>query len=307
MGAYMKIGSKHIIQIIFFFVFCSFARAQVSVRSNISRDNILIGETVSLTVEAYIPIGANVTWFSSDTLPYFEILNKSGIDTIQNIDAKKYSQNFTITSFDSGRQYIPPFEIIVDTQPYYTDSILINVAFTPFNPDEDYKDIKDIIDVKNPSVAYLPWAIAGLAALSVGLLIYLWYRRKFAATPLKEVKMPALTPYEEAMKALSQLSLKNVTNGEVKAYYSEMNDILRKYVSKKFSVATFERTNEELILELSAMGIPKDAFISLAQSLRMSDFVKFAKYRPADDDNRNNLKIVTSSIEILDKNSISAV
>lgn len=307
MGAFMKSGSKHIIQIIFFFLFCSFARAQVSVRSNISRDNILIGETISLAVEAYVPIGANVTWFSSDTIPHFEVLKKSGIDTIQSIDAKKHSQTFNITSFDSGRQYIPPFEIIVDNQPYYTDSILINVAFTPFDPNEDYKDIKDIIDVKNPSVKFLPWAITGLAALSVAFLIYLWYRRKFAASPLKQEQVPALTPYEVAMNALSQLALKNVTNGEVKAYYSELNDILRKYVSQKFSVSTFERTNEELILELSGMGIPKDAFISLAQSLRMSDFVKFAKFRPAEDDNRNNLKIVTSSIEILDKNFISAV
>ena len=304
MGAYMKSGSKHIIQIIFFFVLCSFARAQVSVRSNISRDNILIGEPVTLTVEAYVPIGANVTWFSSDTLPHFEMLKKSGIDTVQNIDVKKHSQIFNITSFDSGRQYIPPFEIVVDNQPYYTDSIQINVAFTPFDPNEDYKDIKDIIDVKNPSVKYLPWAIAGLAVLSVALLIYFWFRRKFAARPLKDESVPSLTPYEEAMKALSQLALKNVTNGEVKAYYSEMNDILRKYVSKKFSVSTFERTNEELILELSGMGIPKDAFISLAQSLRMSDFVKFAKYHPGDDDNRNNLKIVTSSIEILDKKNV---
>lgn len=307
MEAYMKSGSKHIIHIIFFLLLFSYARAQVSFRSNISRDNILIGETISLTVEAYVPIGANISWFSSDTLPHFEILKKSGIDTIQNIDAKKLAQNFEITSFDSGKQYIPPFEVIVDNQPYYTDSILINVTFTPFDPNEDYKDIKDIIDVKNPSIKYLPWAIAGIAALSVALLIYLWYKRKFAARPLKEEQIPALTPYEEAMKALSRLALKNLSNGEVKTFYSEMNDILRKYVSRKFSVSTFERTNEELILGLSEMNIPKDALISLAQSLRMSDFVKFAKYRPGDDENRNNLKIVTSSIEILDKNSISAV
>ena len=72
-------------------------------------------------------------------------------------------------------------------------------------------------------------------------------------------------------------------------------------------MSTFERTNEELILELSQMGIPKGAFISLAQSLRMSDVVKFAKYRPSDDDNKNNLKIVTTSIDILDKNTTGAI
>ena len=303
----MKSGSKHIIRIFSFILICSCANAQVSVRSNIDRDNILIGETLNLTVEAYVPIGANVTWFTADTLPHFEILKKYAADTAQSIDSKKLSQNFELTSFDSGQQYIPPFEIIVDSQSYYTDSISINVSFTPFNPEEDYKDIKDIIDVKNPSVKYFPWLISGLALLSLAALVYLWYRRKFGEKPVKEAQQPALSPYEEAMKALAQLALNNVTNGEVKIYYSEMNDILRKYVSGKFSVSTFERTNEELILELSQMGIPKDAFISLAQSLRMSDVVKFAKYRPSDDDNKNNLKIVTTSIDILDKNTTGAV
>ena len=39
---------------------------------------------------------------------------RAGTDTAQNIDGKKISQNFTITSFDSGQQYIPPFDIEVD-------------------------------------------------------------------------------------------------------------------------------------------------------------------------------------------------
>ncbi len=303
----MTSGSKHIIRIFFFILICSCANAQVSVRSNIDRDNILIGETLNLTVEAYVPIGANVTWFTADTLPYFEILKKYSTDTAQSIDSKKLSQNFELTSFDSGQQYIPPFEIVVDSQPYFTDSIPINVSFTPFDPNEDYKDIKDIIDVKNPSVKYLPWVISALALLSLVALVYFFYRRKFGEALVKEEQLPALSPYEEAMKALAQLALKNVNNGEVKNYYSEMNDILRKYVSGRFSVSTFERTNEELILELSQMGIPKDAFISLAQSLRMSDVVKFAKYRPSEEDNKNNLKIVTTSIEILDKNNTGAV
>ena len=79
----MKSGSKHIIRIFSFILICSCANAQVSVRSNIDRDNILIGETLNLTVEAYVPIGANVTWFTTDTVPHFEILKKYGADTAQ--------------------------------------------------------------------------------------------------------------------------------------------------------------------------------------------------------------------------------
>lgn len=284
------------------------AHAQVSVRSNVDRDNILIGEPVSLTVEAYVPLGAAVTWFNSDTIPHFYIMRKSTVDTSEGIDGKKLAQLFTVTSFDSGQQYIPPFEIKVNDQLYYTDSIPVNVTFTPFDPEQDYRDIKDIIEVTNPAVKYVPWMIAAVALLCLATGVFLVYKRKRSkqlALPVAE--HPALSPYEEAMKALRNLSVSKLNNGEVKAYYSEMNDILRRYVSRKFAVSTFQKTNEELIRELASFGIPKEAYKSLSQSLRVSDSVKFAKYRPTDDDNRDNLQIVTSSIQILEKQETSAV
>ncbi len=303
----MSILQKHIFLLTFCTLLIGAAQAQVSVRSNINKDAILIGEPLSLLVEAYVPIGSNVTWFVSDTIPHFEISSRAAIDTVQNIDNKKLAQGFNITSFDSGRQYIPPFEIVVDGRSYFTDSVAINVSFTQFDPAADYRDIKTIIDVKNPNVENIQWYVLSGAIVSLALALLL-YRKKPRKDPEAAViNTPILTPFEEAIQALHKLSLRIVNNGEVKSYYSDMNDILRKYVSQKFSVSTFERTNEELILEISRLGIPREPFLSLAQSLRMSDVVKFAKYVPTADDNRDNLNIVTSSIELLDKNVTSAV
>jgi hypothetical protein len=303
----MRTALKHTILIAVCILLRAAASSQVGVRANVDRDNILIGQNIKLSVEAYVPTGSAVTWFAPDSIPHFEILNISSVDTAQTIDVKKFTQVFSLTSFDSGQQYIPPFDITVNDQHYYTDSITINVSYAPFDPKEDYRDIKDIIDIRNPMVKFIPWALLATALVSALLLVFGWYKRKFTTTALKKVNTPTVTPFEEAMKALAELGKRQITNGEVKMYYSEMNDILRNYVSRKFSVTTFERTNEELILELSGRGIPKDAFVSLAQSLRMSDFVKFAKYRPDNDENRQNLQVVTSAIEILDKNYASAV
>lgn len=303
----MRILQKHIFLITFCTLLTGAAQAQVSVRSNINKDAILIGEPLSLVVEAYVPIGSNVTWFVSDTIPHFEISSRAAIDTVQNIDNKKLAQAFSITSFDSGRQYIPPFEILVDGRSYFTDSVAINVSFTQFDPAADYRDIKTIIDVKNPDVENIQWYVLAGAIVSLALALLLYHKKPRKDPEAAVVDAPILTPFEEAVQALQKLSLRNVNNGEVKPYYSDMNDILRKYVSRKFSVSTFERTNEELIFEISRLGIPREPFLSLAQSLRMSDVVKFAKYVPTADDNRDNLNIVTSSIELLDKNVTSAV
>lgn len=303
----MEDGKKHISLVIVLLVLCVSAISQVSVRSNINKDAILIGEPISLVVEAYVPIGAEVTWFATDSIPHFEISTKELVDTAQNIDNKKLSQTFGITSFDSGKQYIPPFEIIVNGQSYFTDSVLINVSYAPFDPKADYRDIKDIIDVRNYFVDYLHWIISLAAVVSLLVSVLLFRKRAKKEKGQQKEDVPALSPYEEAMRALQKLAERNISNGEVKIFYSDMNDILRKYISRKFEVTTFERTNEELIIEISKIGIPRDTFTSLVQSLRVSDFVKFAKYQPSADDNRDNLKIVTSSIDLLDKNTTGAL
>ena len=79
----MTKGEKHIVTILCLVLVSAYSRAQVSVRSNIDRDNILIGEPIALTVEAYMPLGSNIVWFNSDTIPHFDITQKSGVDTSQ--------------------------------------------------------------------------------------------------------------------------------------------------------------------------------------------------------------------------------
>jgi hypothetical protein len=234
-------------------------------------------------------------------------VDRSAIDTLDNVDGKKLTQEFHITSFDSGRWQIPPFEIQVQEQPFFTDSVPINVSYAPFDPKDDYRDIRDIIEVTNPSVKYIPWLLAGLAIVSLAALAFFLLRKKPLAVSVVRQVTPDYTPYEEAMRALRSLSKNQPVNGEIKNYYSELNDILRKYVARQFNISTFERTNEELILQLSKLNISKDAFFSLAQSLRMSDFVKFAKYLPSGNDNKQNLEIVRTSIDIMEKNVLSAV
>lgn len=302
----MKHGRKHIITLIILLIICSSLEAQVNFRAVANRDSILIGEPISVTFEAYVPLGSKLNWFVDDSIPHFIITERSAIDTLENIDGKKIAQTLVITSFDSGRWQIPGIEILVDGQSFYCDSIPVKVGFTPFNPEEDYRDIRDIIELVNPSVKYIPFALVVLAIISLAILLYFMLKRK-PSQAIAEHVLPVLSPYEEAMTAIKELGNNRQTGGEEKKYYSDLNDILRKYVTRQFGIATFERTNEELILHLSELNFSKDAFISLTQCLRMSDFVKFAKYRPSPLDNEKNLDTVRTSIEILDKKVLSAV
>ena len=71
--------------------------------------------------------------------------------------------------------------------------------------------------------------------------------------------------------------------------------------------STMEKTNEELLLQVKQTGIPHEEMIRLAQTLRMSDAVKFARYTPANEDNEQNFRTTESTVQLLNNLNGSAV
>jgi BatD DUF11 like domain len=304
----MNSGCRHIISTITFLLAFFIAHAQISVRTSVDRDKILIGEPIELIVEAYTPLGASVNWFGEDSIPHFEVVSRSRLDTIESIDGKKVIQRLIITSFDSGRWQIPAFQVNVEGQSYFSDTTLsVGVGYVPFDAGADYRDIKQIIETDNPSLKYLPWIIAAVALICFAGFIFLIRKRKPPAGKPKPVVHTIVSPYDEAMQAIEELKQKGVTEGQEKIFYTEVNDILRKYMARKFAISTVEKTNDELIGKIADLNLPKDNLFKLAQSLRMGDFVKFARYRPEQEDNKVNLDTLRVSIEILDNNYVGVV
>lgn len=85
----MKCSRKYILFLFFLLPVYSFINAQVYVKASVDKNKILIGEPITLTVEAYIPLGLQITWFPLDTIPHFEFIKKSPKDTIESIEGKK--------------------------------------------------------------------------------------------------------------------------------------------------------------------------------------------------------------------------
>lgn len=281
-------------------VACSFAAgAQVLVKASVDKDRILIGEPVQLLLDVRAPLGSNISWFSFDTIPHFEFLQKGKVDTIEGVDGKKIQQIITITSYDTGYREIPRFTLKVANKVYLTDTLGVTVAYTPFNPEAEYRDIKDIVEVPNPSANHIPWIIAGFSVLAIALIIYLLRTRKKKATaPAQPVTI--LTPYEEAIQALEALHKKGwQQNGEVKIYYTQLNDILRVFIFRKLKMNTLEKTNEELILQLRSVAMDSAQYSQLSEALRIADFVKFAKYKPDANDNEKHYNSIRAAITTL--------
>ncbi len=283
---------------IFSCFFC-FAQTGISVKAAINRDKIIIGEPVELKLEANVPAGTDAKWFPLDSLTHFEMIDKGKIDTSGTADTRTYRQTLVITSFDSGRWALPALALSVGNREYLTDSLPVSVAYANFDPNQEYHDIKEILEVTNSAVQYINWILLGVALLALCAVVY-FLLKKAGKPVVAVVKKPAplLSALDEAMQSLEKIKqLGYATPETVKAFHTGLNDTLRQYLYRKTSVATMEKTSSELMLQLQAIQLPAADFTRLAQVLRMNDAVKFAKYRPSAEENETAFEIINQSIQ----------
>jgi hypothetical protein len=270
------------------------AQSKTIVKAAVDKNKILIGETIQLSLEADIPENEAIHFFIIDSIPHFEIKEKQKIDTSNTSDGTVLRQIILITSFDSGHWVMPAFVL---GENIATDTIPVDVVFSEFNPEQDYHDIKDIIEVnpeKEKEKWWLWYAIGGGALLVILLLIYLLRKKK----PAVQAPVTIIDPYEEAMKQLEKLQNERT---DQKQYYSRLVDIFRLYISERKGIHSLQKTTDDLVVQLKGMPVTKEQFEKLSQALRLSDFVKFAKYVPSPDDDKAIYETIKDSINAIEK------
>lgn len=279
-----------------------------SLKTAVDKRQILIGEQLQYSVEASFPANAyNIGWFNvPDSFSHFEVVNRGKIDSIESNGILTCRQTLTLTSFDSGINTIPALAINFDpladdsTIHLFTDSIPINVSFSPLDSTQTFHDIKSIIEVKDE----VPWWIwAGAAALIILLVVLVVYLVKY----FKRRKKPAsvfnskLSPFDEAMQSLDALQKEQLLyKGDVRQFHTRLIDIFKRYLSRKMQKNILNLTSSEVLLSLNNTLLSKADTFLIAGSLRMTDAVKFAKYFPPTSESESALINTKKVIEQID-------
>jgi hypothetical protein len=276
-----------------FFVHLAVAQGGATIKAIADKNKILLGEVLQLTVEIYLPAGSDQKYIRIDTIEHFEFLEKPVIDSSEKKDGINYKGVYTITSFDSGHWVIPPFVISAGVK---TDPIPIDVIFSDFDPGQEYHSIKDIIEVKPPAkkVGWW-WYVAGVILFLLLVIMYLLRKKKILPAAAPAI---STNPFQEAIQQLEQLQR---DKPDVKQYHSKLTDIFRLYIFRKKGILSLQKTTDDLVLQLKNLNLDKQQFDKLSQSLRLSDFVKFAKYLPSEDDNRNCYEETKKAIVTIEK------
>jgi len=266
--------------------YISFAQP-ASFSASTDKQKIIIGEPFDLTLKATIPKNENIPWLTIDKFPHFEILNKAKIDTQINSEVFLLEQKITLTSWDSGKWPIPS---IIFSKNKKSKPIVVDVSFSSFNPAQDYHDVKDILEVPKAEKEVWYWYLIGAILL---LLLFLLLFPSKKKKKEDEVVKPDENIYKTSLLRLDKL--KESDTADPKIYYTELIDIFRDYLFKRKRIQSFSKTTDDLAIQVSDLQQVNNQQL-LFQTLRLSDLVKFARFKPAVSEQTESLEIIRESI-----------
>lgn len=276
--------------------------------ATIDRKDILIGEPIQYNLTFSIPgTGFKAAFLVPDSIPHFEIMGKRSRDSVRG-GSFVVQQELKLTSWDSGRWYIPKIPVRVypagGNAPYtaYTDEVEVNVAYAPEDSTGQLRDIKSVIHVPYVDRDWLLLVLGLVTAVAIIVfLIYYFRKNKRGEKPLYH---SSLSAYDEATKNLEQLKALNLKQpDEVKKFHSSVSDIFKRYFSRKRQQNFMHKTTGEILLDMRAEGATSEAISALAESLRYNDVVKFAKFIPEEQDSYKSLESMKKAIGFIEADS----
>ncbi len=267
--------------------------APISLTSFVDKSRITIGDLIQYTVMVRYKkdvtvkspgTGANLGGFEIRDYAVSEPQEKKGWITQQYV--------YTISTFFTGEFEIAPLVIQyrlpgdMAFQSLSTSPIRIVVESVKPSMAGDIRDIKPPVDIpKNWWLFFLQIGI-GLALCGAVIGGVFLYRRWKAGRGLLVVReTPPKPPHEMAIEALDRLKNSELLQkGEIQLFFIELSEIIRRYIGDRYFVVAMEMTTTEVLEKLSQMGLPEDIYRLFEPFFHTCDLVKFAKYRPSQDE-----------------------
>jgi hypothetical protein len=213
--------------------------------------------------------------------------NNPGVQTI--------SRQYTITSFDAGLHMIPSYTFTGKGGKLSTQALPLEVTEVKVDTTKAIYDIKEPLAV---SYSFMDWLrdnwklvlFSVLGILVLGGLIWYFIKKRRNKPARVEPERPAVPLHTLVLDKLNALkSQKLLEQGLVKQYHSELTDIIREYLEKRYEINAMEQTSEEIFAGLKHLNIAEQNMSKLRQMLLLADLVKFAKASPLNSESEQSM------------------
>ena len=304
--------------------------AQVMVEAKIDSLAILLGDQTHMHLEVTCDASQQVTLpMLRDSLPCtlldagqfeqirdslstdIEILGDVKTDTVLLNNGKRvqYTQDYVLTSFNPGLYQIDGLKVMIDTTEYASDDMALKVViYEEVLPkdnkiDDEYTySIFNIKDIRRMPLLFKEVypELIGLAILAVIVLAFLYLLRHYRTNSpiLQRVTLePVLPAHIKAQNALDAIrDEKGWMKEDSKAYYTDLTDALRQYIQNRFGVNATEMTTSQVMEHLVELA-DEDQMAEIRELLTTSDFVKFAKFHPLQNEKMQHFDVVSSYVD----------
>ncbi|MDE6074620.1 MAG: hypothetical protein K2F80_08490, partial [Muribaculaceae bacterium] len=281
--------SKKILSSVIISAMTGFGLQAQKVTAMIDSVTLEMGRTTAIHLEEIVPAGTSLILTARpETMltPGVEIVTVTEPDTTDiGNNLLQIKRDLIIQSFDSGDYILPPIVYMRGTDSIKTDELALRVYpvdvshMETINPDADIEkgDSRWWDFLPAFIVDYWEWILIFLVVVGTGL--YAWLKlRKREIKNLFRAPEPKLSPYEVAVRDLSDLKSRNLCAGGMeKEYYTRLTDILRIYLQDRFGINAMEMTSSQIMRTLESRDEMKMSARLMRQILEIADFVKFAK------------------------------
>ena len=281
-----------------------------SAHATVQPSEILIGEQALINLQVIAPKDKEILFpvYQDSIVGGLEVLSMGNADTTITDNVRTINVKYLVTSFDSTLYFIPSMPVsdgidtvfsnsfgLKVTAPELKDSTLaylekMNTGQTD-SIDFDALQLNDIKPIqKLPfswkdflGLLWIPLIILLLLAI-VGTIIYLIIRKNkkgyFFNPP------PVLPAHVRAMKSLDKIKTEKLWQQERhKEFYTQLTDVLRRYIHERYGVNSLEMTSGEILNIIRTKAEEDSVYENLKQVLTVADLVKFAKHKPFIDEN----------------------
>ena len=287
---------KKLFNIVMLLVVVAVCRAHVE--ATIDSVQMVVGEQTCIHLSALVKNGQPVLFpqlKSGQMLGGVEVVETPKVDTVEASDGNlKVTQHIRVTAWDDSLYYIPGITVKVNGKAESSKSLalkVLTVDVDTIHPNQFYgpRDVQD-----NP-FRWSEWSsLLWLTFLLVLLYVLCWLAlmrlRSKKPIVLKVRIRKIVPPHQKALDGIEKLkkegtSLAGTQYGSeaadvegLKAYYSELTDILRVYMQERFGFNAMEMTSAEIIERIESSDEKDVKIEELRSLLETSDLVKFAKY-----------------------------
>ena len=271
------------------------------VSATLDSTTLFIGDQTDLHLRAIGEAGEQVTMpvLDKELIPGVEIVDRTIVDTISLKDGRvQYDQYLTVTSFEDSLFYIAPLPFVSGDDTVWSDGLTLNVV-QPFEMDTTDMAITDIKGVYKAPIWWwgiFRWVLLAVLLAGVGVagyyLITYLQRRKLEEAGNEVVTEPLRPAEEVALEKLDAIKEKKIwQQGQVKEYYTQLTDVVREYIARRFEVSSVEQTSDETLRDIRPLlSERKDLYDQLRKMLTLADLVKFAKWSTTPDENELSLR-----------------